>query len=99
MTLRNGKQIGAIKGHESQRMAATSTYSNNSAENEESINSYIRSVNQRLQLSQPPSYFPATCDEIEAIKEIGKKLGIDFETNRENIEVTIQKAIDAKKEH
>jgi len=87
MTPRNGKQIGAIKGHKGQMMAATSIDSNNSAENEESIDSYIRAVNQRLQLSQPLSDFPTACDEIGAMKVIGKQLGIDFETNRENIEV------------
>jgi hypothetical protein len=64
MTLRNGKQIGAIKGLEGQRMTATSTDSNNSAKNEESIDSCIRAVNQRLQLSQPPSDLPTACDEI-----------------------------------
>jgi hypothetical protein len=33
------------------------------------------------------------------MKAIGTKLGIDFETNGEIIEVTIQKAIDAKNKH
>jgi len=100
MTLRNGKQIGAIKGHEGQMMAATSTdNSNNSAENEESIDSYIRAVNQRLQLYQPLSDFPTACDEIGAMKVIGKQVGIDFETNRENTEVIIHNAIDVEKEH
>ncbi|KAJ6997621.1 hypothetical protein NC653_014022 [Populus alba x Populus x berolinensis] len=51
MTLRNGKQLGTIKCHEGHRKAAISTYSNSSSGNEDSINSCIRAVNQRLQLS------------------------------------------------
>jgi len=45
MTLRNGKQISAIKCHVGHRMAATSTNSNSSARNENSIDSCIRAVN------------------------------------------------------
>jgi hypothetical protein len=48
MTLRNGKQLGAIKCHEGHRKAAISTDSNSSAGNEDSIDSCIRVVNQRL---------------------------------------------------
>jgi hypothetical protein len=70
-------------------MAVSSNESNNSAENEESIDSCIWAVNQRLQLSQPPSDLPTACDEIWAMKAIGQKLGIDSETIGENIEVTI----------
>lgn len=99
ITLRNSKQLGSSKGHRGHKMAVSSNESNNSAENEESIDSCIWAVNQRLQLSQPPSDFPAACDEIGAMKAIGTKLGIDFETNGEIIEVTIQKAIDAKNKH
>jgi len=98
MTLRNGKQLGVIKCHEGHRMAAISTDSNSSVGNEDSIDSCIRAVNQRLQLSQPTSD-PTACDEIGAMKEIGQKLGIDFETNGEGIEVTIQEAIDAEQDH
>jgi hypothetical protein len=98
MTLRNGKQLGVIKCHEGHRMAAISTDSNSSVGNEDSIDSCIRAVNQRLQLSQPTSD-PTACDEIGAMKENGQKLGIDFETNGDGIEVTIQEAIDAEQDH
>jgi len=89
MTLRNGKQLDAIKCHEGHKMAEISTDSNSTAENEDSIDSCFRVVNQRLQLSQPPSNLSVACDEIGAMKEIGEKLGIDFKTNGESIEVTI----------
>ena len=71
-------------------MAFSWNESNNSAENEESINSCIRAVNKKLQLSQPLSDFLDAYDEIGAMKAIGTKLGINFETNREIIEVTIR---------
>jgi hypothetical protein len=78
MTLRNSKQISAIKCHVGHRMAATSTDSNSSARNEDSIDSCIKAVNQRLQLSQPPTDLSTACDKIGAKKAIGQKLGIDF---------------------
>ena len=64
MTLRNGKQLGTMKCYEGHRKAAISTDSNSSAGNEDSIDSCIRAVNQRLQLSQPPSDLPTACDEV-----------------------------------
>jgi hypothetical protein len=99
MTLRNGKHLGAIKCHEGHRKAAISTDSNSSAGNEDSIDSCIRAVNQRLQLSQPPSDLPAACDEVGAMKDIGQKLGIEFGTTGESTKVTIQEAIDAEQDH
>jgi hypothetical protein len=99
MTLRNGKHLGAIKCHEGHRKAAISTDSNSSAGNEDSIDSCIRAVNQRLQLSQPPSDLPAPCDEVGAMKDIGQKLGIEFGTTGESTKVTIQEAIDAEQDH
>jgi len=85
--------------HEGHKKAAISTYSNSSAGNEDSIDSCIRAVNQRLQLSQPPSDLPIAYDEVEAMKDIDQKLGIEFGTTGEGIEVTIQEAINAEQDH
>ena len=99
MTLRNGKQIGTIKCYEGHRKAAISTDSSSSAGNEDSIDSCIRAVNQRLQLSQPPPNLPTACDEVGAMKELGQKLGIEIGTTRESIEVMIKEAIDVEQDH
>jgi hypothetical protein len=48
ITLNNSKQLGASKGHGDHKMTVSSNNSNNSAENEESIDSCIKAVNQRL---------------------------------------------------
>ena len=74
ITFRNSKQLSTPKGYGGHMMAISSNESNNSAENEESTDSCIRAVNQRLQLSQPPLDFPTACDEIGAMKAIGTKL-------------------------
>ncbi|KAJ6942024.1 hypothetical protein NC652_007961 [Populus alba x Populus x berolinensis] len=99
MTLRNGKQIGTIKCYEGHRKAVISTDSSSSAGNEDSIDSCIRAVNQRLQLSQPPPDLPTACDEVGAMKEIGQKLGIGIGTTGESIEVMIKEAIDAEQDN
>lgn len=99
MTLRNGKQICTTKCYKGHRKAAISTDSSNSAGNEDSIDSCIRAVNQRLQLSQPPPDLPTTCDEVGAMKEIGQQLGIEIGTTGESIEVMIKEAIDAEQDH
>jgi len=99
MTLRNGKQIGTTKCYKGHKKAAISTESSSSAGNEDSIDSCIRAVNQRLQLSQPPPDLSTACDEVGAMKEIGQKLGIEIGTTGESIEVMIKEAIDAEQDH